>query len=56
MEPEWEKDVEFPEEWDFCLRGGGGGGGGGVDGSGGGDGVNGNSWSSGIGDSGDSIM
>ena len=54
MEPEWERDVEFPEEWDFCLRGGGGGGG--VDGSGGGDGVNGNSWSSGIGDSGDSIM
>ena len=52
MEPEWERDVEFPEEWDFCLRGGGGG----VDGSGGGDGVNGNSWSSGIGDSGDSIM
>ena len=53
MEPEWERDVEFPEEWDFCLRGGGGGG---ADGSGGGDGVNGNSWSSGIGDSGDSIM
>ena len=53
MEPEWERDVEFPEEWDFCLRGGGGGG---VDGSGGGDGVNGNSWSSGIGDSGDSFM
>ena len=57
MEPEWERDIKFPEEWDFCFRSGGGAGGGRgvVDGSSGGDGVNGSGWISGVGDSGESI-